>query len=54
LGVATALKEACETHYWLRLLSASDIFSESRIQLLQTEAEEIMKIIGAIVTSSKK
>lgn len=51
---AIALKEARETHYWLRLLSASDIPSESRIQLLQTEAEGIMKIIGAIVTSSKK
>jgi len=51
---AIALKEARETHYWLRLLSAADILPESRIQSLQSEAEEIMKIIGAIVTSSKK
>ncbi len=47
---AIALKEACETYYWLRLLSATDILLESRIQSLQIEAEEIMKIIGAIVS----
>ncbi|MCY7275449.1 MAG: four helix bundle protein [Phormidesmis sp. CAN_BIN44] len=51
---AIALKEARETHYWLRLLSATDILPETRINSLQTEAEEIMKIIGAIITSSKK
>jgi four helix bundle protein len=51
---AIALKEARETHYWLKLLSATDILSENRITTLQSEAEEIMKIIGAIITSSKK
>lgn len=51
---AIALKEARETHYWLRLLSATEIIPEHRIQPLQSEAEEIMKIIGAIIVSSKK
>ncbi|RFP58220.1 MAG: four helix bundle protein [Limnothrix sp. CACIAM 69d] len=49
-----ALKEARETHYWLKLLSATGILPENRIMALQSEAEEIMKIIGAIITSSKK
>jgi len=49
-----ALKEARETHYWLKLLSATDILPENRIMTLQSEAAEIMKIIGAIITSSKK
>lgn len=51
---AIALKEVRETYYWLRLLSATDILPESRIQSLQIEAEEIMKIIGAIVSPNKK
>lgn len=37
---AIALKEARETYYLLRLLSATDILPESRIQSLQIEAEE--------------
>lgn len=51
---AIALKEARETHYWLRLLSATEILPETRLKPLQTESAEIMKIIGAIITSSKK
>lgn len=51
---AIALKEARETHYWLKLLSATDILPENRITTLPSEAEEIMKIIGAIITSSQK
>lgn len=42
---AIALKEARETHYWLRLLSAADILPASRIQSLQSEAEETPGII---------
>lgn len=52
--MAIALKEARETNYWLRLLEASEILTKERLADLIKESEEIMKIIGAIVVSSKK
>ncbi|MCA1558109.1 MAG: four helix bundle protein [Acidobacteria bacterium] len=51
---AISLKEARETHYWLRLLGASEVLPESRIAQLQTEAEELTRIIAAIIVSAKK
>ena len=51
---AIALKEARETIYWLRLLSASKIIPEKRLSELISEATELAKIIGAIIVSSKK
>ena len=48
-----ALREARETLYWLRLLEASQI-SETKIaaEILQ-EADEITRILGAIVSSAR-
>lgn len=51
---AICLKEARETHYWLRLLSAAEIASGPELAALQQEAGELMKIFGAIVTSAKR
>ena len=51
---AIALKEARETSYWLRLLIASDIVTEPRVAEMQREVEELKRIIGAIIVSSKK
>ncbi|HSB10919.1 MAG TPA: four helix bundle protein [Blastocatellia bacterium] len=51
---AIALKEARETHYWLRRLVASRVVPESRIRDLRDEASQLMRIIGAIIVSSKK
>lgn len=48
-----ALKESRETRYWLRLLIASEIVPQERISQLQTEAEELTKILGAIIVSTK-
>jgi four helix bundle protein len=48
-----ALKESRETHYWLRLLSASGVVPEDRLAGLRTEAEELMRILGAIIVSAK-
>ena len=48
-----ALKEARETNYWLRLLIATEILPKSQLESLTLESEEIMKIIGAIVTKAK-
>ena len=51
---AIALKEARETLYWLRLLAAANIVPSERLADLQSEAEELAKIIGAIIVSAKK
>ena len=52
--MAIALKEARETNYWLRLLEASELLPKEKLAELLKESEEIKKIIGAIVVSSKK
>jgi len=49
-----APKEARETHYWLRLLVAAGLLSEYRIAALQSEVDELMRVLGAIILSAKK
>lgn len=51
---AIALKEARETHYWLRLLASSDIVQPSLLADMLKEAEVIQRIIGAIIVTSNK
>jgi four helix bundle protein len=51
---AIALKEARETHYWLRLLVASEVIPGTRVSDLLQESDEIMRIIGAIIVSAKR
>lgn len=49
-----ALKEARETRYWLRLLAAADVLPAERLTDLQSEVEEVSRILGAIVVSAKR
>ncbi len=49
-----ALKEARETHYWLRLLVATAIIPKEKLSNLLQEADELTRILGAIIVSSKK
>ncbi len=49
-----ALKEARETHYWLRLLIAAKILPENKLAALRDEAEELKRILGSIVVSAKR
>jgi len=49
-----ALKEARESHYWLRLLIAGEIMPEKKLAGLRDEAEEIKRILGSIVVSAKR
>jgi four helix bundle protein len=51
---AIALKEARETVYWLRLLAASKVVSAKRLSGLQSEADELARIIGSIIVSAKR
>ncbi len=47
--VSIALKEARETHYWLRLLVAADINSEKQLSPLLDEANQLVAILTTIV-----
>ena len=48
------LKEARETHLRLRLLATAKIFTDKQLQPLVAEADEIRRVIGAIIVSSKR
>jgi len=52
--MSIALKEARETHLRLRLLAIGDVIAEKRLRPLIQEAEEIKRVIGAIIVSSKR
>ncbi len=48
------LKEARETHYWLRLLQAAEASDDLELPELEQESLELSRIFGAIVTSTKR
>lgn len=48
-----ALKEARETHYWLRLLKETKIVSAEKIGNLLGEANEIVAILTSIVKKTR-
>ena len=50
---AIALKEARETIYWLRLIQETASTKDVEMTKLILEAEEISKIIGAIIVNTK-
>lgn len=50
----TALKEARETHYWLRMIRATELVKPARLEDIINEAEEIKKVLGSIVSKVKK
>jgi len=51
--MSVALKEARETHYWLRLIRDSNLISKEGIESVISDAEEIKRILGAIIRSSR-
>ena len=52
--LSIALKEARETHFWLRLIRDSNLVPAKRIDPLVQEALEIKLILGKAVTTCKK
>lgn len=52
--MSIALKEARETHFWLRLIRDSGLVSVRRIDPLVQEALEIKLILGKTVATSRK
>lgn len=49
-----ALKEGRETHLRLRLLDTARIIPDAQLRPLIDEAEEIKRVIGAIIVSTKR
>ncbi len=52
--MAIALKEARETAYGLRLIRESGIATTDSLALLEQEASELAKILGAIISKAKR
>jgi four helix bundle protein len=50
--ISISLKEARETHYWLRLLSESEL-TEIEVTELKNEILEIVNILSAIVKTTR-
>jgi four helix bundle protein len=51
--VSIGLKEARESHYWLRLLIATDILPEKQLAPLLDEANQLVAILTTIVKNTK-
>jgi four helix bundle protein len=49
-----ALKEARETHYWLKLLSGAGVVARDLLADIAQEADELKRILGAIVRSTRR
>ena len=49
-----ALKEACETDYWLRLLQETDYLSAVEFQSIYSDCQELERLLVSIVKTSKK
>jgi four helix bundle protein len=52
--LSIACKEARETHYWLRLLAATDIVREPRLTELIDEANQLIAILSTITKKTRK
>lgn len=52
--MSIALKEARETHYWLKLLSGAEILAPELLADIAQEADELKRILGAIVRSTRR
>jgi four helix bundle protein len=51
--MSLALKEARETHYWLRLLSDAAVVPPARLTELLAEVDQLMRIIYTIIQNAK-
>lgn len=52
--ISIALKEACETEYWIELLVATEYIDKHNSKKLLSDLEEIIKILTAILKTTKK
>lgn len=52
--LSICLKEARETHYWLRIVRDKHMVKGSEILSILNEAEELKKILGASIVTAKR
>ena len=52
--LSIAVKEASEARYWVRRAKSNQWVSPKRLASLEQEAEEIRKVLGAIVLNTKR
>ncbi len=52
--LSVACKEARETHYWLRLLAASNVVPEPRLTDLLDEANQLVAILTTIIRKTRE
>jgi len=52
--LSLVLREARETHYWLRLVVASDLAKPDEVQDVVSEASELVAIFTTAVTKAKR
>ena len=48
-----AIKEANETHYWLRLLKDTDYIDDAAYKSMEKDNLEILKLLTAIINTTK-
>lgn len=51
--LSISYREARESHYWIRLLRDSGYISFDQASSLLTDCEELLKIIGSIIKTTK-
>jgi four helix bundle protein len=51
--MSIAYKEARETHYWLRLLKATEYISEDQFNPISLECEELCRLLFSIIRTSR-
>ncbi len=49
-----ALKEANESHYWIRLLYKTDFLTEQEFNSIENDVVELIKILSSICKTSTK
>ena len=52
--MSIALKEANETHYWLRLLYRTEYLTKSEFESMKRDADELIRILVAICKTVSK
>jgi len=52
--VEISLREARETSYWLRICAALELAPLGELSALRSESDQVARILGAIVVSSKR
>ncbi|MFQ3599569.1 MAG: four helix bundle protein [Chloroherpetonaceae bacterium] len=51
--ISIAYKEARETHYWIRLLTATGFLSQKEHDSIMKDCEELLKILRAILNKTR-